>query len=92
MDMSMDKKMEIPDFKKAYPLKCKNYQPVSMLNSSSKLLKRLYEQQLKEKFLNQIYHANVSAYHLGYSCQHVLLDICGNGVKQLKISNLLDLY
>ena len=66
----------VPVYKKSDPLEPKNYRPVSILNASSKVLERLYEQQLKTKFLDAIYNDRLSAYRAGYSCQHVLLDIC----------------
>jgi hypothetical protein len=65
----------VPVFKKDNPLLHKNYRPVSLLSSSSKVLERLMEEQLQERFLPTVYDDRLCAFRSGRSCQHVLLDL-----------------
>ena len=52
----------------------KNYRPVSMLTTISKLSERLQEGQL-QLFQNSILYPSVSAFRPGHSCQSVLLKL-----------------
>ena len=63
-----------PIFKKADPLLKKNYRPVSILTSVSKVFEKLLEAQL-QGFQDTILHSGVSAFRSGYSCQSVLLQL-----------------
>ncbi len=72
-----------PIFKKDDPQVPKNHRPVSILTSSSKVLEKLLLSQLAP-FLDHVYHPNLSAFRKGYSCQHVLLDLCETWRKALE--------
>ena len=63
----------VPVFKKADPLVCKNYRPVSVLTAFSKIYEGLILEQLNT-FLAKILHVKMSAFRAGYCCQDVLLD------------------
>ena len=63
-----------PIYKKADPLAKKNYRPVSILTTISKLFERLLEKQLLG-FHNKIIHPKVSAFRPGHSCQLVLISL-----------------
>ena len=65
----------VPVYKKDDPLKHKNYRPVSLLSSSSKVFEKLLEGQLQENFLPNVYDDRLSAFRSGRSCQHVLIDL-----------------
>lgn len=66
----------VPIFKKNDMLLPKNYRPVSVLNYDSKLFEKLLLDQLKDGFIDKVFHDNLAAYRKGYSTQHVLLNIC----------------
>ena len=63
-----------PIYKKSDPLDKKNYRPVSILTSLSKLFEKLLESQLIS-FQNKILNPGISAFRSGYSCQSVLLKL-----------------
>ena len=65
-----------PIFKKENPLHIKNYRPVSILTSSSKVLEKIMEVQLNANWLETIYNDFLAAFRTGFSCQHVLLALC----------------
>ena len=62
----------VPLFKKGDNLTIKNYRPVSILPSMSKILERIIHEQLKT-FLQEVLDHRISAYRAGYSCQYALL-------------------
>jgi hypothetical protein len=70
----MDAKLAevIPLYKKADNLIMKNYRPVSILPSMSKILEKVIHEQLLP-FLEKILDPRMAAYRKMYSCQHVLL-------------------
>jgi hypothetical protein len=63
-----------PVFKKDNALVKKNYRPVSVLTSISKVFEKLIAQQLSA-FQNTVFHPYISAFRRNYSCQSVLLRI-----------------
>ena len=64
----------IPLFKKDDNLIMKNYRPVSILPSLSKVLEKIIHLQL-QPFVDEVLDSRMSAYRKGYSCQHVLIDL-----------------
>jgi retron-type reverse transcriptase len=64
-----------PIFKKEDPLNTKNYRPVSILTTTSKVLEKVMEIQMKD-WLDSIYNESLAAFRQGFSCQHVLLALC----------------
>ena len=62
-----------PIYKKDDPLVKKNYRPVSILTSLSKVFENLILNQL-HVFTNAILNPGMSAFRSGYGCQHVLLN------------------
>ena len=64
----------VPLFKKDDNLVIKNYRPVSILPSLSKILERIIHDQL-QFFMNKILDPHMAAYRKGYSCEHVLLNL-----------------
>ena len=60
-------------YKKENPLNAKNYRPVSILTTLSKVFEKLIHTQF-QAFTNTILNPKMSAFRAGYSCQHVLLD------------------
>ena len=62
-----------PIYKKENPLNAKNYRPVSILTTLSKVFEKLIHTQF-QAFTNTILNPKMSAFRAGYSCQHVLLD------------------
>ena len=63
-----------PIFKKDDPFIPKNYRPVSILPTLSKIYERLISDQLSEHF-NKIFHNFLSAFRPAYGCQTTLLRI-----------------
>ena len=61
-----------PIFKKENPLMKKNYRPVSILTSVSKIFEKIIALQL-QNFQNTVYHPYISAFRKQHSCQSVLL-------------------
>ena len=61
----------VPIYKKDDNLLMKNFRPVSILPSLSKILEKIIHYQL-HPFLSKILDPRLSAYRKGYSCQHVL--------------------
>jgi len=57
-------------FKNDYKLLKKNYRPVSVLTTLSKIFEQLLTSQLKDFFEN-VFDNMLSAYRKGYSCQNV---------------------
>ena len=66
-----------PIFKKENPLQIKNYRPVSILTTTSKILEKIMELQMSD-WLKAVYNDSLAAFRPGYSCQHVLLALCEN--------------
>jgi hypothetical protein len=64
-----------PVLKKGDPLQTTNYRPVSILSSTSKILEKCMELQMKD-FLESIWDPCLSAFRQGYSCQQVLIHVC----------------
>ena len=62
-----------PIYKKENPLIAKNYRPVSILTTLSKVFEKLIHTQF-QAFTKTILNPKMSAFRAGYSCQHVLLD------------------
>ena len=62
----------VPLYKKGDNLIAKNYRPVSILPSVSKILEKVILHQLKP-FLDTVLDPRVCAYRTGYSCQYALL-------------------
>ena len=58
--------------KKNYPLLKKNYHPVSVLLSLSKVFEKLLLAQM-QSHIDVILSDHMSAFRAGFSCQHVLL-------------------
>ena len=52
----------------------KNYRPVSILPSLSKVLEKIMHEQL-QTFLDYVLHERIAAYRRGYSWEHVLLEL-----------------
>ena len=75
-----------PVYKKDDPLTMKNYRPVSILCSISKLFEKLIAQQLKV-FENTILHDSISAFRQNYSCQSVLVGIVEQWRRELDNKN-----
>jgi hypothetical protein len=63
-----------PVYKKDNPMIKKNYRPVSVLTSISKVFEKLVAQQLCD-FENCILHPYIAAFRKQYSCQSVLLKL-----------------
>ena len=63
-----------PIFKKDDPFIPKNYRPVSILPTLSKIYERLLGNQLTSHF-NEIFHSYLSAFRTSYGCQTTLLRI-----------------
>ena len=61
-----------PIYKKDDPFTEKNYRPVSILPTLSKIYERLLSEQLTEHF-NSIFHDFLSAFRASYGCQTTLL-------------------
>jgi len=61
-----------PIFKKDDHFIMKNYRPVSILNSTSKIFENILNKQLLDHFSN-IFHDFLSAFRPGYGCQTTLL-------------------
>ena len=61
-----------PIFKKDDPFLEKNYRPVSILPTLSKIYERLLSEQLSDHF-NSIFHDYLSAFRASYGCQTTLL-------------------
>ena len=61
-----------PIYKKDDPFTEKNYRPVSILPTLSKIYERLLSKQLTEHF-NSIFHDFLSAFRASYGCQTTLL-------------------
>ena len=70
-------------FKKDDSLVKKNYRPVSILTSISKVFEILIFKQLTN-FTDIIFHDGISAFRSGYECQHVLLKGPVPSLKQLR--------
>ena len=64
----------VPVFKKDNNLIMKNYRPVSILPSLSKVLEKIMHEQL-QSFLDGVLHPRIAAYRRSYSCEHVLLEL-----------------
>jgi len=64
----------VPLFKKDDSLIIKNYRPVSILPSLSKIVERIIHNQL-ETFMDCTLDPHMAAYRKGYSCEHVLLNL-----------------
>ena len=84
-----------PLFKKNDNLNKKNYRPVSILTGISKVFENIMNDQLLEHF-NDIFHALLSAFRKGYSCQSLLLKFvedvkCAIENKQLAGAVFMDL-
>ena len=85
----------LPFFKKLNRSDKKNYRPISVLSSLSKVFEIVLKNQLKE-FSSTFLSPNVSAYREGYSTQHVLIRLieeCRNALDQNLIAGgiLMDL-
>ena len=63
-----------PVYKKDDPFIQKNYRPVSILPTMSKLYERLLSDQLSAHF-NSIFHNFLAAFRASYGCQTTLLRI-----------------
>ena len=63
-----------PIYKKDDPFIPKNYRPVSILPSLSKIYERLLGDQITTHF-NEIFHSYLSAFRTSYGCQTTLLRI-----------------
>lgn len=74
----------VPLFKKDDNLMMKNYRPVSILPSISKILEKLVHEQLV-LFLDNVLDPNIAAYRKGYSCEHVLLSLVESWKKALDL-------
>ena len=61
-----------PIYKKDDPFVLKNYRPVSILPSISKIFERILNDQLLDHF-NTIFHDYLAAFRPGYGCQTTLL-------------------
>ena len=61
-----------PVFKKDDPFIMKNYRPVSILPSMSKIFEKIINEQLSNHFEN-IFHNYLAAFRPGYGCQTTLL-------------------
>ena len=72
----------IPLFKKDDSLVMKNYRPVSILPSLSKILERIIHNQLLT-FMDSILDPRMAAYRKGYSCEYVLLNLTEQWKKAL---------
>ena len=84
-----------PLFKKSDNLNKKNYRPVSILTGISKVFENIMNEQLLEHF-DDIFHALLSAFRKGYSCQSLLLKFvedvkCAVEHKQLAGAIFMDL-
>ena len=64
----------VPVFKKDNNLIMKNYRPVSILPSLSKVLEKIMHEQL-QSFLDYVLHPRIAAYRRSYSCEHVLMEL-----------------
>ena len=85
----------LPFFKKLNRSDKKNYRPISVLSSLSKVFEIVLKNQIKE-FSSTFLSPNVSAYREGYSTQHVLIRLieeCRNALDQNLIAGgiLMDL-
>ena len=65
-----------PIYKKLDPLEKKNYRPVTILTTMSKIFEKLIEKQLVNGFFNSVLDDRLSAFRQGYNCQYVLLNLC----------------
>ena len=65
-----------PIYKKDDNLERKNYRPVSVLSSSSKILEKIMDYQMNDRWLCHIFNESLAAFRPGYSCQHVLITLC----------------
>ncbi len=83
----MDAKLAevVPLYKKADKLVMKNYRPVSILPSLSKILEKIIHEQLLP-FLEKILDPRMAAYRKMYSCQHVLLRLVEDWKQALETS------
>ena len=77
-----------PIFKKENPLTKKNYRPVSILTSISKVFEKIIAVQLSD-FENSIYHPYISAFKRQHSCQSVLLRLTEDWRVALDNGNLI---
>ena len=78
----------VPAFKKDDNLSIKNYRPISILSTSSKILERLMLIQLTP-FLNEILSPIISAYRRGYCCETVLVKLIEDGKMMLDKSKFV---
>ena len=63
-----------PLFKKNSKLCKKNFRPVSVLNSFSKIIEKHYQNSMRN-FTDSILSEKITAYRKGHSCHHVLLSL-----------------
>ena len=71
-----------PVFKKDNPLIKKNYHPVSILSSHSKIFESLISDQITEHF-DKIFHNYLAAFRKGFGCQTTLLRLAEDWKKEL---------
>ena len=71
-----------PVYKKDDPFVKKNYRPVSILNSHSKIFEDIMFTQLTEHF-NDIFHNYLAASRKGFGCQTTLLRLAEDWKKDL---------
>ena len=71
-----------PIFKKNGKLNKKNYRPVSVLTSISKIFEYVINDQLLEYFRAK-FHELLSAFRKGYSCQSILLKFIEDAKKSI---------
>ena len=60
----------------------KNYRPVSIISSHSKVFELLMAEQLTEHF-DKLFHNHLAAFRRGYGCQTTLLRLAEDWKKQL---------
>ena len=70
-----------PLFKTNDPLIVKNFRPVSVLSSFSKVFECMFYDQMYDYFVN-IFSSYLSAFRKTYGCHHVLLDGLENCPRQ----------
>ena len=78
----------LPFFKKDDRLNKKNYRPISILSTISKIFERILKDQIME-YMDNILSPYVSAYRKNYSTQHVLIRLVEEWRKALDDGNLV---
>ena len=73
----------VPLYKNDDNLNMKNYRPVSILPSMSKVLEKIILHQMS-RFLREILDPRIAAYRHGYSCQDVLLKLIDDWKRALE--------